>query len=88
MSKKRPPFRIRFKYNIDTGDVEEFIIDDNARAASESYHDKVANQIASKLARNPDVLDAGMLRQVATMPAHINQDNLMEEDKKQCLNQT
>ncbi len=62
MSNKRPPVRIRFKYNVDTGDIEEFIIDDNAAAASEAYHDKVARAIASRLGRESDIVDAGPVR--------------------------
>ena len=59
---KRPPVRIRFRYNRDTGDIEEFIIDDNAPAASEGYHDKIARLISSRLARSPEIEDAGPLR--------------------------
>ncbi len=62
MSRKRPRVRIRFKYNKDTGEIEEFIVDDNAPAASEEYHDKVAHAIAGRLGRNPDVEDAGPVR--------------------------
>ena len=75
MSQKRPRVRIRFKYNKDTGEVEEFIVDDQAPAASEAYHDKVAHAIAGRLARDPDVEDAGPVRlpqiepQVVEVPA-------------------
>ncbi len=62
MPAKRPPVRIHFKYNIDTGDIEEFIIDDNAPAASEDYHDKIAEAIASRLGHEPDISDAGPIR--------------------------
>ncbi len=58
-SKKRPRVRVRFKYNMDTGEIEEFIIDDNAPGASENYHDGVAEIIASRLSRNPEFEDAG-----------------------------
>jgi len=62
MSERRPRVRIRFKYNKDTGEIEEFIVDDNAPAASEGYHDQVAHAIAGRLARHPDVQDAGPVR--------------------------
>jgi hypothetical protein len=55
----RPPVRIRFKYNVDTGEIEELLIDDNAPDRSEAYHDKVAGAIASYLARRRDIEDAG-----------------------------
>jgi len=56
---KRPRVRIRFKYNRETGEIEEFIIDDNAPTASEEYHDQVAQAIASLLGRTPGIADAG-----------------------------
>ena len=68
MSDKRPPVRIRFKYNVDTGDIEEFLIDDNAPSASEEYHDKVAERIAGRLGRHLDVVDAGPTRLLQDEP--------------------
>jgi len=62
MPKDQPPIRVTFKYNIDTGDIEEFIIDDNAASASEDYHNKVADLIALRLGRNPEIKDAGPIR--------------------------
>ncbi len=57
----RPPIRVRLRFNIDTGDIE-FIVDDISPDRSEAYHDKIANAIASFLARNPDIRDAGPIR--------------------------
>ena len=59
MSEKRPRVRIRFRYNKETGEIEEFIIDDQAPAAPEAYHDKVARAIAGRLGRAPQIEDAG-----------------------------
>ena len=59
MSEKRPRVRIRFKYNIETGDVDEFIIDDNAPTASENYHDDTARTIAGRLAHNIGLQEVG-----------------------------
>lgn len=67
--KKRPPIRIRFKFNKDTGEIEEFIIDDNAPGASEEYHDKVARLIASRLGHEPEIADAGPVRLPHLEPA-------------------
>ena len=58
---KRPPIRVRFRFNVDTGDLE-LIIDDNSPDRSEEYHDNVADAIASYLIRNPDIEDAGAIR--------------------------
>jgi plasmid stabilization system protein ParE len=46
---------------VDTGEIE-FIVDDNAPDRSEDYHDKVAQAIASFLARHPEIADAGHIR--------------------------
>jgi len=59
--KKRPRVRIRFKYNKDTGEIEEFIIDNNAPGASEKYHDGIARSIAGQLGINPEIEDAGAI---------------------------
>jgi len=57
----RPPIRVRFRFNIDTGEIE-FIIDDISPDRSEEYHNKVAHAIASFLDRNPEIRDAGAIR--------------------------
>lgn len=58
--RKRPSVRISFKYNKETGEIEEFIIDDSAPTASEEYHDGVARAVSSYLGRAPEIEDAGM----------------------------
>ncbi len=58
---KRPSIRIRFQFNIDTGEME-LIVDDSAPDRSEEYHDKVAGAIAAFLARHPEIRDAGPIR--------------------------
>ncbi len=62
MSEKRPRVRIRFKYNQETGKIEDLIIDDNAPTAGDAYHDEIAALIAGYLGRNPDISDAGPIR--------------------------
>jgi len=57
---QRPKIKVRFKYNIETGEVEEFIVDDNAPFASEEQHDQIARIIAQKISCHPDIYDAGM----------------------------
>ena len=59
MSGKRPPVKIKFKYNLETGDIEQFIVDDNAAGASEEYHDRVALAIGDLLAHRAEIEDAG-----------------------------
>ena len=73
MSGKRPPVKIKFKFNLETGNIEEFIIDDNAAGASEEYHDRVAEKIGELLARNPEIFDAGPRRQAETLAKRLNE---------------
>ena len=61
MSDRRPPIRIRFRFNIETGELE-FIVDDVSPDRSNWYHDRVAQAIAGFLARNPEISDAGSIR--------------------------
>ncbi len=82
MSEKRPRVRIRFKYNKDTGEIEEFIIDDQAPAASEAYHDDVAHAIAGRLARDPEVEDAGPVRLPQVEPQAVELPAREEEAEK------
>ncbi|MCK5680203.1 hypothetical protein KAI46_05260 [bacterium] len=56
---KRPPVKIKFKYNLETGEIEQFIVDDNAVGASEEYHDQVALAIGDLLSRKAELVDAG-----------------------------
>ncbi len=52
---QRPPVRVRFRYNVDSGEIEEFVVDDNAPDRSEDYHDKMAQAFAGRLGRHPDI---------------------------------
>ncbi|MCP4661415.1 MAG: hypothetical protein GY856_38925 [bacterium] len=56
---RRPAVKIRFKYNVDTGEIEQFLVDDQAPDRSEHYHDKVAEAVAGHLGRRPRIEDAG-----------------------------
>jgi len=58
---KRPSVRIRFRFDVETGETE-FIIDDDAPDRSDAYHDKVAEAIAAYLRRHPEIEDAGPIR--------------------------
>lgn len=58
MSERRP-ITIRFRFNTDTGHIEEFLIDDGDRTAPEAYHDQIARMIAGELFRTPQIEDAG-----------------------------
>ncbi|HEY6190522.1 MAG TPA: hypothetical protein VIW80_22920 [Pyrinomonadaceae bacterium] len=80
--KKRPPIRISFKYNKDTGEIEEFIVDDNAPTASEALHDKIAEAISSRLGRRPEIEDAGNVRLPQIEPRVIEEPAADREKEK------
>lgn len=85
MDKQRPRIRIQFKYNVDTGEIEEFIVDDNAMAASEAYHDEVAKAIAGRLGRHPDIDDAGPIRVSRVSDTTVKQVDVEKEKEKPAL---
>ncbi len=58
---KRPPIRVRFRFDVETGETE-LIIDDDSPDRSDDYHDKVANAIAAYLRRHPEIESAGPIR--------------------------
>jgi hypothetical protein len=65
---ERKPVTIRFRFNQNTGQIEEFLIDDQDRTAPEAYHDRMARAIAGRLFRNPQVVDAGPDAGATTAP--------------------
>ncbi|HEX8772804.1 MAG TPA: hypothetical protein VF735_04305 [Pyrinomonadaceae bacterium] len=80
--KKRPPIRISFKYNKDTGEIEEFIVDDNAPTASETLHNRIAEAISSRLGRRPEIEDAGNVRLPQIEPRVIAEPAADREKEK------
>ena len=88
MPEQRPRVRIRFRYNVDTGEIEEFIIDDQAPAASEAYHDKVAHTIAARLAREPNIADAGRLRGAVRQRQATPDQDFEPEQERPALDST
>ena len=67
----RPSIKIRFRYNVDSGEIEQLIVDDQAPDRSEKYHDQVAGAIAGYLGRRPRIKDAG--------PRHLLREAVREE---------
>ncbi len=59
---KKQPVTIRFRYNKESGEIEDLIVDDNAPNASDDFHDKVAELIARQLGANATIEDAGPIR--------------------------
>ena len=51
------PIRVRFRLNKVTGEVEEFLVDDQNHSLSEAEHDRIAADIARSLVRNPILIE-------------------------------
>lgn len=47
------PTRIRFRLNKLTGEVEEFLVDDQDQTLPEIEHDRIATEVGRVLARRP-----------------------------------
>jgi hypothetical protein len=47
--------RVRFRFNKLTGEIEEFLVDDQDRQLPESEHDRVAAEVARMVAVNPGI---------------------------------
>ncbi|ETR67027.1 MAG: hypothetical protein OMM_12047 [Candidatus Magnetoglobus multicellularis str. Araruama] len=47
------PTHVRFRINKITGQVEEFLVDDQDRTLPEAEHDRIATVVAQTITRNP-----------------------------------
>ena len=75
---ERKPVTIRFRFNQDTGQIEEFLIDDGDRTAPEEYHNKIARAIAGRLFRRPEIVDAGEPA-VAQIPSTLTPEEIRRQ---------
>ena len=76
----RKPINIRFRYNKESGEIEELIVDDNSPNASESFHDQIAEAIAQQLGANPVIFDAGA-DAATSAPGTASEDETRKEDE-------
>jgi hypothetical protein len=56
------PTRVRFRFNKLTGEIEEFLVDDQDRRLPEAEHDRIAAEVARMVAVSPGITpvdDAG-----------------------------
>lgn len=51
------PTLVRFRFNKLTGEVEEFLVDDQDRNLSEAEHDRIAADVGRFVAQNPRVVE-------------------------------
>jgi hypothetical protein len=52
------PTRVRFRFNKVTGEVEEFLVDDQDRRLPEVEHDRIASEVGRLVAVNPRIREA------------------------------
>jgi hypothetical protein len=57
---ERKRVTVRFRFNQATGQIEEFLIDDDEPTAPEAYHDRIARAIAGQIFRRPRVIDSAV----------------------------
>jgi hypothetical protein len=75
------PTRVRFRFNKLTGEIEEFLVDDQDRQLPESEHDRIAAEVARMVAVSPgiapvDDIEAERAAAAATgEPAHARADD-------------
>lgn len=49
------PTRVRFRFNKLTGEIEEFLVDDQDRRLPEAEHDRIAAEVARMVAVTPGI---------------------------------
>jgi hypothetical protein len=78
---ERKPITIRFRFNQDTGQIEEFLIDDGDRTAPEAYHDRIARAIAGELFRRPEIVDAGEAA-IEAIPSGLTPEEIRQRQQQ------
>ena len=59
------PTLVRFRLNKLTGEVEEFLVDDQNRRLSEAEHDRIALEVAQAIERRPSITEVDAAAEVA-----------------------
>ena len=62
------PTRVRFRFNKLTGEIEEFLVDDQDRRLPEAEHDRIAAEVARMVAVSPGItpVDDASIEDAAT----------------------
>lgn len=69
--------RIVFKFNKVTGEVEEFLVDDQDQGLSEARHDEIALAFAKLFERHPSIEEV--------IPSPLDTENRHVEDDDDCV---
>ncbi len=76
------PTRVRFRLNKLSGEIEEFIVDDQDRNLPEAEHDRIATEVAQVIARRPIVTPVGSAAGQPEVDVQINTgDRETESDR-------
>ncbi len=62
---------VRFRFNKRTGEVEEFLVDDQDRNLPDSEHERVALAVGQVLAVHPQLREVQGVQTVPTPPAPV-----------------
>ncbi len=75
--------RVRFRFNRLTGEVEEFLVDDQDRSLPEAEHDRIAAEVGRAVSRRPLVTEApsGPMQQPVERPAEEPQETERDREK-------
>ncbi len=71
------PTLVRFRFNKATGEVEEFLVDDQDRNLSEAEHDRIAADVGRFLVQSPRVIEVAPGR-AAPVPVVLGEDRERE----------
>jgi hypothetical protein len=79
--------RVQFRFNKLTGEVEQFIVDDQDRTLSEERHDEIATEVALLVAERPGIepIASGVARAEArrVRPDDEREDRARDEGEKE-----
>jgi hypothetical protein len=83
------PTLVRFRFNKRTGEVEEFIVDDQSRRLPEREHDRIARAVASVVALDPRITEvmpefvaASARSAVATSEGEVESERDTREERR------
>jgi hypothetical protein len=74
------PIRVRFVLNKLTGEIDEFLVDDQDRTLSEADHDRIALEIGQALARAPVITEV-----TAATPAPRHTDQRQDSEPEETI---
>lgn len=65
------PTRVRFRFNKATGEIEEFLVDDQDRTLPEAEHDRIAQEVARMVAVDARIWPVADGQERTEPPPHV-----------------